>query len=135
MLRLNKQRQILQVKTIHPKITKQQVGDFYATLTTAQLHKPIIKVPGSYRMDLIFFPAFKRQNSGYDAVLILVNINSRYTHGRPLKGKSQAVVNEVIHEIISQATEENRCIKQLESDNGSNFVSKSFQAIFNIPFN
>jgi hypothetical protein len=44
---------------------------------------PIIGVSGSYQMDLRFFPTFKRQNSGYDAALILVNINSRYAYGRP----------------------------------------------------
>ena len=128
---LSKDKFYKKVKTIYPEITKR----FFATLTTAQLHKPVPKstnlpivgIPGSYQMDLIFFPAFKRQNSGYDAALILLNINSRYAYGRPLKGKSQAVVNEAMRDILAQSKKENRDIKRLESDNGSEFVSKSFQ--------
>jgi hypothetical protein len=44
-----------------------------------------------------------------------------------LKGKSQAVVNEAMRDILVQSKKENRGIKRLESDNGSEFVSKSFQ--------
>lgn len=134
---LSKDKFYKKVKSLYPEITKQQIGSFFSTLTTDQLHKPVPKptnlpivgIPGSYQMDLIFFPAFKRKNSGYDTALILVNINSRYAYGRPLKGKSQAVVNEAMREIIAQSQKDNRDIKLLESDNGSEFVSKSLQAI------
>ncbi len=134
---LSKDKFYRKVKQILPEITKKEVDNFFDENITAQLHKPIPKsknlpivgLPNSYQMDLIFFLPFKRQNRGFDTALILVNINSRYAYGEPIKGKNQTSVNSAFKRILDKSNNEEKQIKIIESDNGSEFLSKSFQKI------
>lgn len=46
---------------------------------------PISQKPGSYQLDISFYDQYKKQNNGYTALLICININTRFVYAYPIK--------------------------------------------------
>ena len=96
----------------------------------SQIYFPIVGNIAAYQCDLIFYPKYKRQNKGYSGAFIAVGINSRYTYGYPFKNKASKDINPILRQFIQDARNDEKEITILESDNGSEFISKSAQKMF-----
>ena len=48
---------------------------------------PIIGEHGAYQADLMFLDDYTRQNRGYNGILTLINIPTRYGYAIPVKNK------------------------------------------------
>ena len=50
--------------------------------------KNFIKInaePNSWQMDITFYNQYSKYNKGYTAILTIININSRYAYGFPIR--------------------------------------------------
>lgn len=125
-------------KKIDSSITRTDVIDFYKQHTNTQIHKkipnelhlPIVGNIGAYQGDLIFYPQYKRQNNGYSGAFIAVGIVNRIGYGYPFKSKSSKEIDPIIEQFIKDVNEDKRHVVVLETDNGSEFISKSIRKIF-----
>ena len=116
--------------------TYKQVGDFVRSQHTAQVNKlytkpklyyPIIGKPGgSYQMDIMFLNQWARQNNGFTAILVIINVTSKKTFVYPLKNKTET---EVAANLVKFLREIDYKIVELGSDNGTEFLNRSVQKI------
>ena len=86
---------------------------------------PIIGEHGAYQADLMFLDEYARQNHGYNGILTLVNIPTRYGYAVPFKSKSDTL--RAFKEFVVEARRDKQDIVRLETDNGSEFLNKAFQ--------
>jgi hypothetical protein len=91
---------------------------------------PIIGNIGAYQGDLVFFPKYVRQNHGYAGAFIVVGMNHRFAYGHPFKSKASKDINPILEQFIVDAKQDGKEITILATDNGSEFISKSAQKIF-----
>ena len=119
-------------------ITMKEINAFYKHFEPTQLYKPlpkkvnfpIVGTINSFQCDLIFYPRYKKQNKGYSGAFIAVGINSRYAYGYLFKSKASKDINPILRQFIQDARDDGKEITMLESDSGSEFLSKSAQQIF-----
>jgi len=86
---------------------------------------PIVATPGSYMCDLTFYDQYKKVNKGYGILLTIININTRYAYVYPLKNKNIKSIIEAFTDAITKIGD----MKLLESDKGSEWISKQFQIL------
>jgi transposase InsO family protein len=119
-----------------PKVTMKLVTEWLKKQETAQVHAPRkevkhyfpIKSNGKdhiWQADLADFSAQAHNNGGVNYLLCVVDIWTRYAWVRPLKKKESKSVNAAFADILS----EGRTPQILMSDNGSEFISRSFQKL------
>ena len=82
--------------------------------------------PQSWQMDITFFNQYAKYNKGYTAILTIININSRYAYGYPIKTKS---VNE-IYTNIQKFLEEEQKVKNIYTDNGKEFNNNKLKQLY-----
>ena len=124
-----------QAKLIDPSITMKQIKQFYKNFDQTQLFKPIPKpsnLPivgniGWFQVDLIFYEAYKRQNSGYIGAFIAVGIVNRYGYGYPIKSKSAEEINRVMNIFIEDVNKHAQKLYAIETDSGSEFLNSKVQ--------
>ena len=87
---------------------------------------PIIGEHGAFQADLLFLDQYARQNRGYNGVLSLVNIPSRYGYAVPFKGKNDAL--HAFKAFMAEARKNKQDVIRLETDGGSEFTNRAFQA-------
>ena len=92
--------------------------------------KVIVSPHGSYQLDLMFFPKFKKQNRGYSIVMNIIEINSRMAYSIALKTKNMKEVTQGLKHLIHQIKKHtNIPIYKIETDDGSEFLNKDFQTV------
>ena len=112
-----------------------QIKQFYKNFDQTQLFKPIPKpsnLPivgniGWFQVDLIFYEAYKRQNSGYIGAFIAVGIVNRYGYGYPIKSKSAEEINRVMNIFIEDVNKHAQKLYAIETDSGSEFLNSKVQ--------
>ena len=87
---------------------------------------PIIGEHGAFQGDLMFLDQYARQNRGYTGILTLVNIPSRYGYAVPFKGKNDTL--RAFKVFVEEARKNGQDVVRLETDNGSEFLNRAFQA-------
>ncbi|KAL4463806.1 hypothetical protein ABPG74_005743 [Tetrahymena malaccensis] len=71
--------------------------------------------------DLTFYNQFKRQNHGYDVLLTIIEINTRFAYVFPLKDKKAESILECLKDLHRK---ENDNLKSISFDQGSEFDNK-----------
>ena len=115
------------------KITRKAVEEWLKRQETAQVHAPrkevkhYFPIKSNYKdhiwqADLMDVSAQAHSNGGVNFLLCVIDIWTRYAWVRPLKSKTSASVNAAFADILS----EGRTPAVLMSDNGSEFISRSF---------
>jgi len=82
---------------------------------------------GTFQCDLLFLDAYKHQNNRYTGLLTLVNVPSRFGYAVPFKNKSDTT--DAFATFLEEAHRNGQDVKRLETDQGSEFLNKSFQAL------
>ena len=116
-------------KQYNPKITMKQVKGFLDDNSINQVfqnpltskHLPRIhgKI-GHYQADLTFLTRYKKQNSNFHILLVVIVVNN-------FKGKTQKSVYEALEYIQKQALKHGRPINVLHTDNGKEFQNASIR--------
>ena len=124
-------------KQHNPKITMKQVKEFLDDnpinqvfqKPSASKHLPRIhgKI-GHYQADLTFLTRYKKQNSNFHILLVVINVNTKYSYVEALKDKTQKSVYEALEYIQKQALKDGRPINVLQTDNGKEFQNSSIRS-------
>lgn len=118
------------------KIRRKDVEAWLKKQETVQVHAPRKEVKHYYpiksnhqdhiwQADLMDVSAQAHNNKGVNFLLCVVDIWSRYAWVQPLKNKESPTVNAAFADILK----EGRKPEILMSDNGSEFISRSFRKI------
>ncbi len=83
---------------------------------------------GYYQMDLTFYPKFGAKNRNYTVMLNAIEISTRKGYIIPLKTKTENDIAEAIKKLLKLVDNK---IVSVTTDNGSEFLNKEVQAIFN----
>ena len=127
----------LKAKELDPTITKKYVMDWLKKQETSQVHAPVARIKHFFpiksnykdhiwQCDLMDVSSLAHNNSGVNYLLCVVDIWSRYAWVRPLKNKTNTTCTNAFQDIL---TESKRQPKILMSDNGSEFISKSWRTL------
>jgi len=119
-----------------PSIKRAQVETWLAKQEVAQIHQPRkvtkhyypIKSNGLdhiWQADLADVSAQAHHNRGVNYLLVVIDIWSRYAWVRALRNKEAPTVNTAFADILA----EGRSPQVLETDQGSEFISRSFRAL------
>ena len=90
---------------------------------------PHMSEHGTVQADLMFFEAFKAQNNGYIGLLTVINVPSRYGYAVPFRSKKDTEIAEAFEMVLEEAHHHNQDIVRLETDNGSEFLNRTFSAL------
>jgi len=90
---------------------------------------PIIGEHGAFQADLMFLDDYTRQNRGYNGILTLVNIPSRFGYAVPFKGKNDTL--RAFQAFMAEAKKNKQDVLRLETDNGSEFLNRNFKTYLN----
>lgn len=80
-----------------------------------------------WQVDLVEMIPFAKVNNGFKYILTCIDIFSKYAIARPLKNKTAQAVTEAFKDILNQG----RKPLLIQSDHGSEFISKKTQQLFN----
>ena len=122
-------------KKLNSSITLKDVDDFLRNQVNYQITKQpakqnyfaIIGEPDSYQMDLMFYDNLKKYNHGYGVVLICIEITSRKLFAFPMKNKETSEVVKATRLFLKQIDDD---VSSITTDNGSEFISKKFNELF-----
>ena len=127
----------LKAKERNPKIKKSEVAAWLKQQETNQIHfnKPLIKhffpIKSNYKdhiwqCDLMDVSNQAHKNSGVNFLLCVIDIYTRFAWVVPLKNKSNTVCTAALQKVLAES---NRTPEILMSDNGSEFISRSWKAL------
>jgi hypothetical protein len=113
--------------------SKDEVDEFYKHNAIAQRftrrvvkdYFPIYSSDGgAYQADLTFFDKYKNYNKGYEAILCMININTRKAYCKALKKKNAITVGTALIELIIDAGD----VTTLTTDSGTEFLNDYLRA-------
>lgn len=125
-----------EVKMSGQPLTYKEVKEFLENLPTYQLHKPAIKkflsrktmVSYAYQQfqaDLVDMQKFSRVNEGYNYILTVIDIFSRYAWALPLKSKKGEDVKNLFQEIFKEGVSGKPGVpEKLQFDEGKEFYNQ-----------
>jgi transposase InsO family protein len=116
-------------------ISRRKVQEFLRNQESYQLHlKPIkvklvnpivsYKLYNIFQADLIELSEFKHWNNGYEYILVVIDVYSKFLWAEPLKNKGAVTVSKAFEKII-----ESRSCKTLQTDRGSEFINDTFKKL------
>lgn len=80
-----------------------------------------------WQADLIDIKLHRRENKGYQYVLVVIDSFSKYVWVAPLKNKSKSDVSNAFETILRHS----RCPKNLQTDMGTEFYNDDFKRLLN----
>lgn len=86
---------------------------------------PISQKINSYQADITFYDQYSKQNVGYTALLVCLNINTRFVYGFIIKNKWWNEIYDKLQKFINIAKP-----WLIETDNGSEFVNNKIKKLF-----
>ena len=101
-------------------INKQQVSQLHKGATKKKFYPIFTSDDGGYQADLAFFTSYKKFNSGYHILLVVINVNTKELYVVPLKNKSKDSILEGFDTIIAQA-KKHTPITSISNDSGLEF--------------
>jgi len=115
-----------------PRITLKMVKDTVDKIANKQIFDktvdkskfiPIVASPGSYQADITFYNQYKTFNSGYEALVTIININTKKAYVYPIKNKSATTILEVMTKFLDEAGD----VKVIETDEGTEFTNNKIK--------
>ncbi|KAG6438937.1 hypothetical protein O3G_MSEX000345 [Manduca sexta] len=120
------------------KMKKDDVKNWLRTQETYTLHKPVHrKFPRNkyilsnlnelWQADLSDMRTYSKENKGYNYILCVIDVFSKYAYARPLKKKNSDTIKKCFETIFEEA---DTTPTHIQSDKGTEFVSKDVQRYF-----
>ncbi len=113
-------------KDVKDWVANQETNQMFSIPKAKKIYQPIVGKNNDYQCDLMFLPQYKNQNNNYYIIFCFIEITSRKAYAYPLKNKNEVSIIEAYQQFLKSI---NYKINTLTSDNGSEFISKAFQAI------
>lgn len=139
-LPLWKAAQQVQKKRIKP--SQAQVKAWLQTQDTYTLHRPARRrfardhyrvgaVDQLWQADLSDMSAFQKDNQGVRYLLCIIDVFSKMAWVQPLKAKTSRALTEAFQDLIEGEKTQGRLPEQLQTDKGTEFLNRPFQALMN----
>ena len=127
--KLRKERPSLTLKLVREVVSKQQVAQEYASKRPRGVATfPIYhEENGAWQTDLSFMKDAK-VNNGYKVLFTLQNLTSRFLVVEPMRNKETEEILRAAKVAFDKARASGHAVTHLESDLGSEYVSKAFEA-------
>jgi len=109
-------------------ISKQAVHQIHQqrhahTKANMNVYNPIVNYQGGgYQSDIMFFPAYKHTNRGFEMILMIINTNTRVLWGKAMKNKNANTILSAMNEFLHT----HKDVNSITSDNGSEFISRMY---------
>lgn len=113
----------LNTKQLEQELAQNATLQIHQSAPKVKEYTHIIEPEDSYQADLMFFPNYKKYNSGYDIILNIIETTTKKLYSFPLKKKSEA--GPVIKEWVQDMLDDDRKIQKLTTDAGTEFINKS----------
>lgn len=125
-------------KEMKGKMSKKEVKRWLQSQETYTLHKPVHRrftrnryILSNYnelwQADLSDMRTYAQYNDGYKYILCVIDVFSKYAFARAMKSKKPEVVKSCFDSIFTEA---NATPRHIQSDKGTEFVSKAVQQYF-----
>lgn len=125
-------------KAMKNKMSKDEVKKWMQSQETYTLHKPVNrKFPRNkyilsnfnelWQADLSDMRTYSKYNDGYNYILCVIDVFSKYAFARPMKNKNSETIKHCFDSIFIEA---NTTPRHIQSDKGTEFVSKDVQRYF-----
>ena len=116
-------------------LTMKDVKDFLERQTAYTMHRPVrLKfkrrktyaghVDHIWQMDLVSLQAIAKENSGYNYILTVIDILSRYAFAEPLKRKTGKEVTALFKKLLRKSK---RIPAKIQTDQGREFFNQEFK--------
>ena len=126
------------VKAMKGKMSKNDIKKWLQAQEPYTLHKPVHrKFPRNkyilsnlnelWQADLSDMRTYSKYNNGYNYILCVIDVFSKYAFARPLKNKNSETIKKCFDSIFNEA---NTTPTHIQSDKGTEFVSKDVQRYF-----
>lgn len=120
------------------KMKKEDVKTWLQSQETYTLHKPVNKrIPRNkyilsdlnvlWQADLSDMRSYSKYNDGYNYILCVIDVFSKYAFARPLKKKNSETIKQCFESIFNES---NVTPRHIQSDKGTEFVSKDVGQYF-----
>lgn len=122
-------------KAMRGKMSKEDVKKWLQSQETYTVHKPVQrKFPRNkyilsninelWQADLSDMRSYSKYNNGFNYILCVIDVFSKYAFVRPMKKKNSETVKQCLKSIFIEAKTTPR---HIQSDKGSEFISKDVQ--------
>lgn len=119
------------------KVSQNKITEFLETHDGYTKHKPVIKkfqtrrfysprIDEIWQADLAYFTEFPKENDNYIYWLVVLDTFSKFCWLKPLRSKTMEETSAAFASILE--TSRRKC-GSLNTDNGTEFVGKTFQAL------
>lgn len=119
-----------------PTIKLKQIKDWLSGQFTYTLHKPVRRVfkrnpivveciDQQWEADLVDMQDYKKSNKGYNYILTVIDVMSKYSWGVPMKNKTGKEMTIAFKKILDS----NRKPFYLRTDQGKEFLNKDFKLL------
>lgn len=125
-------------KAMHGHMSKDDVKKWLQSQETYTLHKPVHRKISRnkyilsnfnelWQADLSDMRTYSQHNDGFKYILCVIDVFSKYAFARSMKNKNSETVRECFESIFIEA---NATPRHIQSDKGTEFVSKHVQQYF-----
>lgn len=127
-------------KAMKGKMNTDDVKRWLQSQETYTLHKPVHRkfprnkyilsnVNELWQADLSDMRTYSKDNKGFNYILCVIDVFSKYAYARPIKKKNSETIKESFESIFKEA---NTTPTHIQSDKGTEFVSKDAQSFFKL---
>lgn len=124
--------------TMRGKMSKKDVRKWLQSQDTYTLHKPVQRkfarnkyilsnVNELWQADLSDMRTYSKYNNGFNYILCVIDVFSKYAYARPMKKKNSETIIECFESIFNES---NVTPTHIQSDKGTEFVSKDVKKYF-----
>lgn len=125
-------------KAMKGKMAKGDVKQWLQSQETYTLHRPVRKrIPRNkyilsnfnelWQADLSDMRTYSKYNNGFNYILCVIDVFSKYAYARAIKNKNSETIKQCFESIFNEA---NATPTHIQSDKGTEFVSKDVQKYF-----
>lgn len=126
------------VKATKGKMNREDVKNWLQSQETYTLHKPVQRrfarnkyilsnCNELWQADLSDMRSYSKYNDGYNYILCVIDVFSKYAFARPLKKKNSVTIKQCFDSIFNESEATPR---HIQSDKGTEFVSRDVRQYF-----
>jgi transposase InsO family protein len=125
----------LEARRRNPAITLKQVSDYLAAQEVYSIHRPkrqrflrnrvvAVAIDSDWQSDLCDMQALEKKNRGYNYILTVIDVLSKYAWAEPIKKKKPENLVEAFRKILKES---DRKPSRLFTDRGTEFLGRPFR--------
>lgn len=104
-------------------LNKQEIYQKTTSTHAPEYFKIVADGPGSYQMDLMFFPELRNANKGYIGLINFIEVTTRKAYSYPIKSRNQQSINEAFDRFNEQTIQDNNPVYTITCDAEASLIA------------